>query len=67
MKSFTHRGEKPVIYMHQYNYFMSLNMEEMYDLFHNEEEEEEEEEVEREEEDEEFEEEEENMVSPSAS
>ena len=31
----THQGEKPVIYMHKYNYFMSLSMEEMYDLSYN--------------------------------
>ena len=31
----THQGEKPVIYMHKYNYFMSLSMEEMHDLSYN--------------------------------
>ena len=31
----THQGEKPVIYMQKYNYFMSLTMEEMYDLSYN--------------------------------
>ena len=31
----THQGEKPVIYMYKYNYFMSLSMEEMYDLSYN--------------------------------
>ena len=31
----THQGEKPVIYMCKYNYFMSLSMEEMYDLSYN--------------------------------
>ena len=30
-----HQGEKPVIYMQKYNYFMSLSMEEMYDLLYN--------------------------------
>ena len=31
----THQGEKPVIYMRKYNYFMSLSMEEMFDLSYN--------------------------------
>ena len=31
----THQGEKPVIYMCKYNYFMSLSMEEMFDLSYN--------------------------------
>ena len=31
----THPGDKPVIYMCKYNYFMSLSMEEMYDLSYN--------------------------------
>ena len=31
----SHQGEKPVIYICKYNYFMSLSMEEIYDLLYN--------------------------------